>query len=153
VDHVDGHRTVAFAVSPYIKRGTTDPTFYSHPSLLRTIEGLLGLRHLTMFDLVANDLRASFSDSADLTPYSALVPAQSIYEANAPLHALIGPARRDALASARMNWREPDAAPAMALNRILWHNARGSLTAYPDSPHAVFAPLAPPDVDRDEGAR
>jgi hypothetical protein len=147
VDHVDGHRTVALAVSPFIRHGTIDHTFYSQPSFLRTIEGILGLRHLTMFDLVANDLRESFSDSADTTPFTALDPVQSIYEPNAEIEALSGPARRAALASAAMNWREPDAVPPMTLNRILWHDARGWATPYPTPTHAVFAPLAPPDRD------
>ncbi len=147
VDHVDGHRTVALAASPFIRHGTIDHTFYSQPSLLRTIEGILGLRHLTMFDLVANDLRASFSDSADLTPYTVQEPVQSIYEPNAEIAALSGPAKHAAVASATMNWREPDMAPAMTLNKILWHDVRGWATPYPEPTHAVFAPLAAPDPD------
>jgi hypothetical protein len=94
-------------------------------------------------------LHASFSDSADLTPYAALTPTQSIYERNAEIAALVGPARRAALASAGMNWGEPDAAPAMALNRILWHQARGWATPYPPSTRAVFAPLAPADRENE----
>jgi hypothetical protein len=145
VDHVDGHRTVALAVSPFIRHGSIDHTFYSQPSFLRTIEGILDLRHLTIFDLVANDLRASFSDSADLAPFTAQVPVQSIYTPNVEIEALSGPAKRAALNSAAMNWREPDAAPAMTLNQILWHDVRGWTTPYPAPTHAVFAPLAPPD--------
>ena len=30
VDHVDGHRTVALAIGPYVRRGYVDSTFYSH---------------------------------------------------------------------------------------------------------------------------
>jgi hypothetical protein len=100
-----------------------------------------------MFDLVANDLRVSFSDSADLAPYTAQRPAQSIYEPNAEIEALSGPAKRAAAASAAMNWREPDAVPAMTLNKILWHDVRGWATPYPAPTHAVFAPLAAPDRD------
>ena len=44
-DHVDGHRTVALAISPWIKRNAVDSTFYSHPSMLKTIEEILGLRN------------------------------------------------------------------------------------------------------------
>ena len=29
-DHVDAHRTVALAISPYIKRHSVDSTMYSH---------------------------------------------------------------------------------------------------------------------------
>ncbi|MGC8640445.1 MAG: bifunctional YncE family protein/alkaline phosphatase family protein, partial [Isosphaeraceae bacterium] len=35
-DHVDAHRTVALAISPYIKRHNVDSTMYSTSSLLRT---------------------------------------------------------------------------------------------------------------------
>ena len=42
-------------------------------------------------------------------------------------------ARRDALASARMNFREVDRAPEDALNRILWRAMKGSREPYPES--------------------
>ena len=60
VDHIDGHRTVALAVSPYARRHVVDSTFYSQPSMVKTIELMLGLPALSMFDLVATDMRASF---------------------------------------------------------------------------------------------
>ena len=37
-DHVNAHRTVALAISPYIKRHSVDSTMYSTSSMLRTIE-------------------------------------------------------------------------------------------------------------------
>jgi hypothetical protein len=40
--------------------------------------------------------------------------------------------RRDALASARMNFREVDRAPEDQLNRILWRAIRGSRDPYPE---------------------
>src|SRR5205814_8110811 len=42
-DHVDAHRTVALAISPYIKRKSVDSTMYSTSSMLRTMELILGL--------------------------------------------------------------------------------------------------------------
>ena len=53
VDHVDGHRTTAFVVSPYARRGHVDSTFYSHQSMLKTIELILGLPTMSLFDLIA----------------------------------------------------------------------------------------------------
>ena len=38
VDHVDRHRTVALAVSPYTRRGSVDSTFYLTQRMLKTIE-------------------------------------------------------------------------------------------------------------------
>jgi YVTN family beta-propeller protein len=152
VDHVDGHRTVALAVSPYTRRGHVDSTFYSHQSMLKTIELILGLPTLSIFDLIANDMRASFQNTADFTPYSAVKPAQSLDEVNPPLQALRGQQRSDAIASARMRWDTPDAAPTERLNRIVWHAIKGWDKPYPQVRQASFAPLSLDidDEDREE---
>jgi YVTN family beta-propeller protein len=148
VDHVDGHRTVALVASPYAKRGAVDTTFYNHPSLVKTIELVLGLPALSMFDLVATDMRASFrgpDEAPDLRPFTALEPAQSIYAVNPRADAITGPdsARRVAAerASSRMRFDVPDAAPSDALNRILWHAARGWRAPYPGVRRSVFQPM------------
>ena len=119
VDHVDGHRTVALAISPYTRRGAVDSTFYSHQSMLKSMELMLGLPTLSLFDLIANDMRASFVDTPDLTGYSAVEPKQSLFEQNPEVAALRGPARKAAQASLRMRFDVPDAAPSDLLNRIL----------------------------------
>jgi YVTN family beta-propeller protein len=129
LDHVDGHRTVALAVSPYTQRGAIDPTFYSQVSMVKTIELILGVPPMSIFDLIANDMRQSFRQTPDLTPYQAVEPAQSIYERNPNLEALDGQRKADAVASSKMNWQEPDDVPTEQLNRILWRNANG--TEYP----------------------
>jgi YVTN family beta-propeller protein len=142
VDHVDGHRTVALAISPYVRRGAVDSTFYAHQSILKTIELILGLPTLSLFDLIASDMRASFSNTLDESPYTAAVPTQSLAEINPPASALKGPARSGARASAKMRWDVPDAVPSDRLNRILWHSIRGWDTPYPGTKQAVFSPLS-----------
>ncbi len=156
VDHIDGHRTVAMVASPYARRGAIDSTFYSQPSMVKTIELMLGLPALSMFDLVATDMRASFIgpiERPDFTPYTARIPAQSLYETNRKVSELNGPnaaARRSAaVASARMNFREPDAAPTERLNRILWNDAKGWNVPYPSVKRSLFFPLAV-DIEDDE---
>jgi DNA-binding beta-propeller fold protein YncE len=149
VDHVDGHRTVALVVSPYARRNTVDSTFYSHPSILKTIELMLGLPTLSLFDRIANDMRASFTDTADYSAYQAVMPKQSLFDANPAAKALHGTARRDALASAGMRWDVPDAVPGEKLNRILWRNIRGGKTHYPALQRSVFSPLSL-DIDDDD---
>lgn len=141
VDHVDGHRTVALAISPYIRRGSIDSTFYSHQSMVKTIELILGLPTLSLFDLIAYDMRNSFHDQPDYTPYEAVEPAQSLFETNPPLKALRGPARQAAIDSARMRWDVPDAVPVERLNRIVWGAIRGWNTPYPVPPRSVFSPV------------
>src|SRR2546430_2809343 len=121
VDHVDGHRTVALAISPFIRRGAVDHTFYNQPSMVKTVELMLGLPPLSLFDLVATDLRAAFlapGEAADYTPYTALEPKQSLYETNERVGMIRGAhavaRRRAALASSRMQFGGPDEAPSEA---------------------------------------
>ncbi|HXD23553.1 MAG TPA: alkaline phosphatase family protein, partial [Gemmatimonadaceae bacterium] len=149
VDHIDGHRTVALVASPFAKRGAIDTTFYSQPSLVKTVELMLGLPALSMFDLVATDMRASFigpGDTPDFTPYTSVVPAQSLYEVNRRVGEITGrdsaARRRATIASGKMNFREPDAAPTELLNKILWNDARGWRVPYPAIHHSLFFPLA-----------
>jgi len=68
-----------------VKRGAIDSTFYSNPGLLKTIELILGLPTLSLFDLIAPDMRASFSEKADLTPFTAEKPRHDLFELNPPL--------------------------------------------------------------------
>lgn len=135
VDHVDGHRTLCFVVSPYARRGVVDSTQYNHTSILRTIEDLLGLPPLNKFDGAALPMRSVFATQRNPAGFAALpnnIPLDSFNPAPA---ALRGPARRAALDSAKMDFSRPDAAPEEKLNRILWHVARGWNTSYPRIPH------------------
>ena len=160
VDHIDGHRTVALVASPYARRGVVDSTFYSQPSMVKTIELMLGLPALSMFDLVATDMRHSFiapDAKPDLTPFTALEPKQSLFEVNVKVGAIAGPhaaARRAAaMASARMDFSSPDAAPSERLNEILWHDARGWDAKYPGVRRSVFFPLSIDLTDDERDAR
>jgi hypothetical protein len=104
---------------------------------------------MSVFDLVATDMRACFIAAGvrpDLTPYDALEPSVSLYETNQRVGEIRGPSsverRRAALASARMRFDVPDAAPTDRLNRILWHEARGWSTPFPGVRQALFFPLS-----------
>jgi YVTN family beta-propeller protein len=149
VDHIDGHRTVALAISPYARRGVVDSTFYSQPSMVKSIELILGLPAMSVFDLVATDMRASFIGAAEtpnLTPYTAVAPTVALAETNQRVGEIRGPdaaaRRRAALASSRMRFDIPDAAPSDALNRILWHVARGWGTPFPGVRRSLFFPMS-----------
>lgn len=147
VDHVDGHRTVALAISPYIRRGAVDSTFYSQTSLAKTIEQILGLPPMSLFDLIANDMRNSFQTKPDYAPYTSETPRQSIYEVNPEVKALRGAARRAAIASAKMNFLIPDAAPEEMVNRMIWASVRGWTVPYPANKKGVFLPAGSGDDD------
>ncbi|MBO0857687.1 MAG: hypothetical protein J2P21_04375, partial [Chloracidobacterium sp.] len=152
VDHVDGHRTVALAISPYIRRGLVDSTFYAHQSILKTMELMLGLPTLSLFDLIANDMRSSFTNEPDFAPYTAEQPKQSLFELNPPLNSLRGQSRRDALESMRMRFDIPDAAPTERLNRIVWRQVKGVNAPYPRVNRATFGALSL-DIDDDDRER
>ena len=70
-DHVDAHRTTAFVISPYTKRGAVDSTMYSTSSMLRTMELILGLKPMSQFDAAATPMFNSFQATPDLRPYQA----------------------------------------------------------------------------------
>jgi len=127
--------------------------------MVKTIELMLGLPAMSIFDLVATDMRASFLDPSaapDMRPYTALMPKQSLLEKNTRVGAITGPhaaeRRRAALASARMRFDGPDEAPSDVLNRILWHDAKGWATPYPVVRRSLFFPMSVEiaDEDRDE---
>ena len=66
-----GARAPAFVVSPYTRRGAVDRTIYNTTSMLRTIELILGLRPMTVFDAGARPMSGAFQATADPTPYTA----------------------------------------------------------------------------------
>jgi YVTN family beta-propeller protein len=73
VDHVDGHRSPGYIVSPYVKQlvnsdgtgagVTEDSVFYTQVNMTRTIEQILGLTPMNQFDLVASPMSEIFIDS------------------------------------------------------------------------------------------
>jgi len=73
VDHVDGHRSPGYIVSPYVKQqvnkdGTgagvvADSTFYTQVNVTRTIEQILGITPMNQFDLVASPMKPLFVDN------------------------------------------------------------------------------------------
>jgi YVTN family beta-propeller protein len=74
VDHIDGHRSPGYIVSPYVKQtGAADHTFYSQVNMTRTIEQILGLEPLNQFDLVASPMKTAFLEGkptkAELAPW------------------------------------------------------------------------------------
>ena len=140
VDHVDGHRTVALAISPYVRRHAVDSTFYTHQSMVKSIELILGLPTLSLFDLIATDMQASFAPTADLRPYIAVPPVTSLFERNPALSEMRGALRSAALATLKMRFDVPDAAPSERLNRIVWGMMKGWNSPYPTWHRAVFAP-------------
>jgi DNA-binding beta-propeller fold protein YncE len=120
VDHVDGHRTTAYCVSPYTRRGVVVSEMYNHTSVLRTMELALGLPAMNRFDRTATPMTACFTDTPDFRPYAALPNRVALDEINPPRTALSGEARKLAEASARQDWSGVDKADATVVARAMW---------------------------------
>lgn len=118
-DHVDSHRSPAFVLSAYAKRGFVDSTHYNTTSVLRTIELILGLRPMTQFDAGSTPMANCFAANADPRPYVAEKPRVSLDEWNPPT-------APGAAASARMDFSAEDRIDDDELNQILWRAIRGS---------------------------
>ncbi|MBH8566399.1 hypothetical protein I8748_30310 [Nostoc sp. CENA67] len=73
-DHVDSHRSLAYVISPYIKRNTVVSTNYNTISILRTMEDLLNIGYLAITDANAEPMSDAFTRTPDFTPYTAIVP-------------------------------------------------------------------------------
>ena len=65
-----GPSPMLLALSPYTRRGAADPTPYDQVSVLRTIELILNLRPMTVFDFSARSLAAAFVSTPNNAPYS-----------------------------------------------------------------------------------
>jgi len=132
-DHVSGYRTTAYVISPWAKRHAVVSTHYNTTSVLRTMEQILGLPPMNQFDATAVPMFDCFNDMPDYTPFAAVsnnVPLDSMNpEPKAIKNAQL---RRDAYASARLNFRQPDACPEDTLNRILWRAMKEPATPYPE---------------------
>ncbi len=134
VDHVDGHRTVALAIGPFVKRDAVDSNNYNHESMVRTIQVIFGIPPKTRFLKAARPMTSIFTAQADTAPYQHIVPGQAIDEMNPPLKALSGRQLWAAKQSLKMNFRDIDDAPEDILNRVLWGDAKGWDVPYPARP-------------------
>ena len=136
VDHVDGHRSPGYIVSPYaVQGGPTDHTNYTQVNMTRTIEQILGLQPLSQFDLVASPMTTDFTNTPDASPWDN-VPAQ------VPLTlGVTGTAAK--LGSLQQAWKatkaamfagkstKPDAEDPYTLNHLTWYEATGFKRPYP----------------------
>ncbi|MBC8167177.1 MAG: hypothetical protein H7Y20_15070 [Bryobacteraceae bacterium] len=97
---------------------------------------------LSLFDLIANDLRNSFTKTPDLRAYEAVVPKQDLFEAIPPLSQLSSPARTAALETLEMRFDVPDAIPMRRYAQMIWHSVHGWDVPFPRAREAMFSPTS-----------
>jgi YVTN family beta-propeller protein len=128
-DHVDAHRTTAFVISPYTRRGVVDSTLYSTSSMLRTMELILGLKPMSQFDAAARPMFNTFQSTPDLRPYDRK-PANENLDARNQRHAWGG--------NIKMNFTREDAIDDLLLNEVVWRSVRGPHSPMPAPVRAGF---------------
>jgi YVTN family beta-propeller protein len=135
LDHVDAHRTVAFCISPYTKRGEVISTHYNMNSILRTIELILGLPPMSQLDLVAMPMENCFTDKPDFSPYTPLKNNIPLNEMNPALSSISGKQLYWAKKSMNLELNDNDDLDLEeedVLNKILWHSVKGFNVPYPE---------------------
>jgi DNA-binding beta-propeller fold protein YncE len=135
-DHVDSHRSTAYLVSPYTRGRGVDSSMYNTTSMLRTMELILGLRPMTVFDASARAMWNAFRNQPDPRPFDALPARYSIDERNPPS------TTADARLSSQFDLAEADRIDDDQMNAILWRAVKGG--APPPPVRSIFARLAAP---------
>ncbi len=141
-DHIDAHRTIAYVVSPYVKRGSVDSTMYSTSSMLHTMELILGLRPMSQFDAAASPMFNSFQARPDPRPYLREEARMDLQQKNLKT-AWGGDVSR------KMNFAKEDAADDLLLNQVIWRSVKGDHSPMPPPIRAGFV-LAKKDRDADD---
>jgi len=171
VDHVDGHRSPGYVVSPYtVQNGPTQHYYYTQVNMTRTIEQILGLTPMNQFDLVASPMRTAFVDKP---PVDNFKPWTHVLN-QVPLNQGVGADEANTKGSAtikalRAAWRQkkeeifagkmtkPDAEDPDTVSHLNWYEATGFTRPYPGEstvrPPSDFnnpAPAGDDDGDGDE---
>jgi hypothetical protein len=122
-DHVDAHRSTALVISKYSPRSETpfiDHHFYTTAGMIHTMEELLGLPPMNLFDAHAPLMAPLFAGPGTQPPYQAddkNLRSGLLYEMNNKK----APGAKE---SAKMDFSRPDAVNAQELNAILWQDAK-----------------------------
>jgi len=126
-DHVSAYRTVVLVISAYSKKGITIHTNYNQPSMVRTIEQVLGIPPMNIQDAIASPMVDCFTDTPDFTPYVTAPNQIALDEMNPPVTGLNGRALHYAIKSMEPQFEHIDSGNDDLLNRILWFSVRGHL--------------------------
>jgi len=169
VDHVDGHRSPGYIVSPYaVQGGSVDHTYYTQVNMTRTIEQILGLPPMNQFDLIASPMRTAFvkgtPPSSNFKPWghvpNQVVLTEGVSASAAPL---IESPQVQALRKAWLQKKgelfagkltRPDAEDPEAVNHFNWYMTTGFTRPYPGEktvrPPSDFNNPAPAKEDDDD---
>ena len=124
-DHVDSHRSPAYVISPYTRGRGVDSSMYNTTSMLRTMELILGLRPMTVFDASARPMWNAFANRADTRPFDSVPARHSLDDRNPPRNTA------DARRSREFDLDEADRIDDDEMNAVLWRAVKGGTPPAP----------------------
>jgi DNA-binding beta-propeller fold protein YncE len=137
-DHVDAHRSIAFVAGPYVKQGKVVSTPFTTVSVVRTIEGVLGIGPMGLNDALARPMTDVFDRTQAHWTFEPEVPAvlrSTKLPLPPPRTAQAAYPRRTsawwAAAMAGQDFRGEDRLDTTDFNRALWRGLKGDETPYP----------------------
>jgi DNA-binding beta-propeller fold protein YncE len=136
-DHVDAHRSIAFAISKYSPasagKAFVDSRFYTTVNMVHSMEELLGLPPMNQNDAHAPVMAALFAGSGNHEPYTADWRNRD----NGMIYRMNPEKGQGAKESEKMNFTRPDAVNTDVLNAILWRDRKGD-APLPAPKHAIL---------------
>ncbi|HWY03396.1 MAG TPA: bifunctional YncE family protein/alkaline phosphatase family protein [Candidatus Acidoferrum sp.] len=169
VDHVDGHRSPGYVVSPYaVQNGPTDHTYYTQVNMTRTMEQILGLPPMNQFDLVASPMRTAFvKDRPSVENFKPWTHVPNQVPLNDGVSATASnKTSSPAVQALRAAWLQkktqifagkltkPDSEDPDTVNHLNWYLSTGFTRPYPGEktvrPPSDFRNPAPKNVDVDD---
>ena len=131
-DHVDAHRTTGAVISPYARRGAVVQNRYDQLSMIRSMELILGMHPLGLFDALATPMYDAFGSVPDnAEPYNALPENVNLLDTNA------NTATNQALSAGLDMNHGVDRVPQSKLDAVLWKAIHGAkATPPPPGPNA-----------------
>ena len=123
-DHLDAHRAPLLVISPFARRGAVVSRFYDGPSVIRTIEQVLGLTPAGFYDLAAVPMWDAFAAQATPRIHRIIPASYDTGEKNPPN--TFGQSESGGLSMGSLT-----ADRATALNRLLWIYLHGPDVALP----------------------
>ncbi len=134
-DHVDAHRSPAYIAGGFVKRGFIDHTMYSTTSVLHTIELILGFSPMSQYDAAATPMWRCFSNTPDLTPFTARPLQTDINIKNSVENAW----QRK---SETFDFSGEDRIPDREFTEVIWKAVRGADAIVPAPRRAAFVKLS-----------
>ncbi len=134
-DHVDAHRTIAWAISPYTQTGKVDSTFYSTASMVRTIGLFAGIGPLTQFDQYSTPMSRSFTSTPNMAPYQVIKPSYDMTTVNAKTAPMANISAQQALT-------KEDQIDERTFNQAIWKSVRGADAVMPEATYGLLGDTA-----------